>query len=108
MADNTTIAAVGDPDLVLPFRAVGLATYPVNSQAEAEATLRQLLKGNWGVILIAEHYASELSELIAEASSRPLPSIVPIPSTGGSLGYAMERLRHTIRKAVGADTFSQE
>jgi vacuolar-type H+-ATPase subunit F/Vma7 len=43
---------------------------------------------------------------MAEYGPRPLPSIVYIPGSQGSQGFARERVRRIVEKAVGADILS--
>ncbi len=100
---STNIAAIGERDLILPFKAIGVQVFPVEEIEEARDVMGRLIKEGYGLILITEGLASRLEDLLKEVSTEPTPSIVPIPSSGGSTGFALGRLRETIKKAVGAD-----
>jgi len=105
---TSNIAVIGERDSILCFQAVGLKTFPVMEPAEARELMARALKGDYAVIFVTESLAGDLGDMIEEASSRPLPSIVLIPNNRGSLGIASGRMRDMIRKAVGADIFREE
>ena len=44
------LAVLGDKDSVLGFKALGLATFPVESVDQARTTLHTLAKENYGII----------------------------------------------------------
>lgn len=104
----TNIAAVGERDLILPFKAIGVQIFPVRGIEEVRGVMSRLIREDYGLILITEDLASKLEDLLKEVSTQPTPSIVPIPSSGGSTGFALGRLRETIKKAVGADILAEE
>jgi len=104
----TNIAAVGERDLILPFKAIGVRVFPVTKAEEARVAVSALIREGYGLILITENLAQDLEDVLKEVSLEPTPSIVPIPSSGGSTGFALRRLRETIKKAVGADIFAVE
>ena len=54
MAMTYQIAAIGDWESVMGFRALGLDTYPVTDAAEAKEKVRELAKGNCAVIYLTE------------------------------------------------------
>lgn len=103
----TNIAAVGGRDLILPFKAIGVQIFPVEKIEDAKETMRNLIRQGYGLILVTEDLASKLEDVLDEVSTQPTPSIVPIPSSGGPTGFALGRLRETIKKAVGADIMAQ-
>lgn len=94
--------------MILPFKAIGVQVFPVEKAEEARETLSRLIKEGYGLILITEDLAPKLEDLLREVATEPTPSIIPIPSSGGSTGFALERLRETIKKAVGADIFAEK
>ncbi|HBR28911.1 MAG TPA: V-type ATP synthase subunit F [Firmicutes bacterium] len=98
------MAVIGEEDLIRGFGLLGLELFPVASGQEA----RDLLSGlkddrDYGVIFITESIAQGFTGEIEEWGSRPLPCITYIPGMAGSEGYATERIRRIVEKAVGVD-----
>lgn len=104
------IAVIGDHDSVLAFRAVGCEVFPVHTEAQTLASLRQVSQGSYGVIFLTEAAAqpAAVQELLARLQSQPLPVITLIPNARGSLGLAMAAIKANVEKAVGADVLFQE
>lgn len=99
---KNNIAAMGDKDVVLAFKAVGVDVFAVKDTYEAAATLKKLAR-NYAVIFITEDYAQNISELIARYKAQPYPAIVAIPSAEGSKGYGKAQLKKNVEKAIGTD-----
>jgi len=105
---KTKIAAIGENDVMKIFGAVGAEIFPVPDKDEAEKTLAELVKSGFGMIFITESIAEQINDMIKEYSSGMLPSIIVVPGLKGSGGYAVERLRQSIIKAVGADVMKEK
>lgn len=104
---NFELAIIGEKDVVLSFRAVGVRTFGVTGTAEAGETLHKLVaEGRYAVIFVTETVAEGILPIIQEYSNRALPSIVLVPGIRGSEGFALERIRRIVEKAVGADILS--
>ena len=97
------IAVIGDRDSILGFKAVGVTTFPVTAAEEVTGAWRQVLGGDYGVVFITEQAAVQAGDVIKEYSERNTPILIPIPSSRGSLGLGMQRIRGSVEKAVGAD-----
>ena len=104
---NTKIAALGEKDIMLIFRAVGVAVFPVNTIIEAEDKLKKIIKEEYGIIFMTETIAIKLDSIIKQYSFKLLPSIVIIPGLGERNNYAINILRQAIIKAVGADVMAE-
>jgi V/A-type H+-transporting ATPase subunit F len=104
---NTKIAALGEKDIMLIFRAVGVAVFPVNTIIEAEDKLKKIIKEEYGIIFMTETIAIKLDSIIKQYSFKLLPSIVIIPGLGERNNYAIDILRQAIIKAVGADVMAE-
>jgi V/A-type H+-transporting ATPase subunit F len=63
---------------------------------------------DYGIVFVSESLADQVEELMVEIGSRPLPSLVYIPGSKGSQGFAMQRIRKIIERAVGADILSEK
>jgi V/A-type H+-transporting ATPase subunit F len=103
------IAAVGEEDIVLGFKALGIEIYPVDDPEATVAVVKQLMNSpDYGIIFVSESMAEKVEALRLEIGSRPLPSLVYIPGSQGSQGFAMQRIRKIIERAVGADILSEK
>ena len=105
------IAAFGESDIMLIFKAIGADVYPVDSSAgteDAEVKLKGIIKDGYGIIFMTETIAAELDSTIKYYSNKITPSIVVIPGLGRRNNYAVNQLRTAIIKAVGADVMAEE
>ena len=103
MAVTYRIAAVGDWESVMGFRALGLDTYPVADAAEAREKVRELAKDNCAVIYLTEQLARDMDDVLARYKDELRPAIILIPGRGGSLGIGKNNIQRAIERAVGAD-----
>lgn len=104
------IAAFGESDIMLIFKAIGADVYPVEGMtdtAEAENRLKAIIREGYGIIFMTETIAAELDSTIRYYSNRITPSIVVIPGLGKRNNYAVNQLRTAIIKAVGADVMAE-
>lgn len=98
------IVVIGNPEIVEPFRAAGAYVEVVFSESESEEVLKKHIREETKLIFLEEIYFKYNIKLIMENREKLFPTIIPIPGRGAE-GYALERLRLLIRKAVGADIF---
>ena len=103
MAMTYQIAAVGDWESVMGFRALGLDTYFVETTDEARHTLHQLAKEDYAIIYITEQLAELLSADIDRYKTSVTPAVILIPGKTGSLGLGARALQNAVERAVGAD-----
>ncbi len=101
------IAVLGDSDITLAFKAIGMDVFNANSAGEASEKLR-LLARNYSVIFITEDLAVQIAEQIEKFRSRTYPAIIPIPSSKGATGYGIENIKKDVEKAVGTDILFNE
>ena len=97
------IAALGDRDSVLGFRALGLEVFPVETVEEARLTLHQLAKGNYAIVYLTEGFAKDMTAEIARYKDSLTPAVILIPGKEGSLGIGMTNVKTAVERAVGAD-----
>lgn len=110
MMDETKIAAFGESDIMLIFKAIGADVYPVEDLSgiqDIENRLKSIVKEGYGIIFMTETIAAELDSTIKYYSTRITPSIVVIPGLGKRNNYAVNQLRTAIIKAVGADVMAE-
>ena len=103
MAVTYRIAAVGDWESVMGFRALGLDTYPVADAAEARENVRELAKADCAVIYLTEQLAKEMEDVLSRYKDELRPAIILIPGREGSLGIGRDNIQRAIERAVGAD-----
>ena len=103
MATTYQIAAIGDWESVMGFRALGLDTYPVTSPEEARETIRELAKTNCAVIYLTEQLAKDLPDVLDRYKDELRPAIILIPGKEGPLGIGMANVKTAVERAVGAD-----
>lgn len=103
MSSMRKIAAVGDRDSVLGFKALSIDVYPVTNDEEAARTVFALAREGYAVIFITEQAAQGIGDMIDRFKTAPYPAIIPIPSNQGTLGLGMEMLKKNVEKALGAD-----
>jgi V/A-type H+-transporting ATPase subunit F len=101
-------AAIGERDLILPLKAVGVDVFPSTSPEDASETARRLAREGYNIIMVTENLAASMQDVMKDYQNEPVPSIVPIPSTLGSEGFAMMRLREAIKRAVGTDILAEK
>ena len=104
---STKIAAVGDFDTVLMFRSLGIAVYPVDDGPDGEEVFSRILKEGYQVIFLTERLAEKWSGLLRKVRSEWTPMVVLIPDQRGSTGLALQSVRETVRKAIGADVLKE-
>lgn len=97
------IAFLGDSESVKGYAAIGIKAFPCDDAEQAEALLKQLCSGEYGIIYITEELAQHLSEEIAKYDEKFMPSIIPLPGVKNNNGIGIQRLKASVEKAVGSD-----
>lgn len=97
------IAVIGERDVVLGFRAIGMETVPAENAAEAAEALHRMAKEGYAIVYITENYAPALSREIARYAEQRTPAVILIPGRDGSSGAAAAAVTAAVERAVGAD-----
>ncbi|MFI3254009.1 MAG: V-type ATP synthase subunit F [Eubacteriales bacterium] len=97
------IAALGDKDSVLGFKALGLDVVPVDSVDEARTNLHRMAKEDYAVIYLTEQLAVEMEAELTRYKDSLTPAIILIPGKEGTLGIGMTKITENVIRAVGAD-----
>ena len=101
---ETKVAVFGGADFVMPFSAMGLDTYPVESDKEqVEKTAKKIIKKSYGLIVVAENTAKLAEEVFEPLQKKTVPCIVTIPFMQESDGFATRSLSRTLKLATGID-----
>lgn len=97
------IAIIGNKNIILGFKALGVSTFSVNQKIDIEKVLEEIKKENdYGIIFITEEFMDMAQEKLQEFKGLPLPAIVPIPSNIKT-GAGLKNLKRIVEKAVGSD-----
>lgn len=97
------IAAIGDRDSVMGFRALGLEVVPAEDPEGAKAALHRLAKENYAIIYLTEGLAQHMGAEIARYKDAVTPAVILIPGREGSLGIGLDAVKTAVERAVGAD-----
>lgn len=97
------IGVVGDKDSILFFKAIGMDVFPVveTDTEENRKLVDRLAREHYGILFITEQIASTMRETIDRYNNQPTPGIILIPSSAGSLGIGLARVRDNVERAVG-------
>lgn len=109
------IAIVGQKEAIQGFALLGVDVVPAHTGAEAAHELLRLKKevytddagrerNRYAIVFITEDLASQLSAEDERKLARgALPAIIPLPSYRGSTGYATDRLKRIVERAIGSN-----
>lgn len=102
------IAIIGLGTGVMAFKAAGVDAYTAGDSTVARDILRKVAK-NHKVIFLTDVFARDLDDLLKRMLEQPYPIVVPIPSDAGSNGYAVDKMKEQMERALGVDVlFNRE
>jgi V/A-type H+-transporting ATPase subunit F len=102
--ERSRLAVVGERATVVAFEGLGLAAFPVESTEQARETVSALIrKREHAVIFITEDIGEKIADVIAESSRQYFPSVVLVPSSGGSKQIGLKKLSRVLKRALGTD-----
>lgn len=105
---SSKIAAVGDFDSVFIFQAMGVHIHVIEDNAKGKERFMQVLKEGYEIVFLTERFGEKWSELLREVEIRRTPTVVLVPDQKGSTGFALNRIRDVVKKAVGADILKEK
>ena len=100
------IAFIGKERILRVCRFLGTSVFLVNTSAEAESKLQELLndtESHWGIIYIEENLAEDFLETVIELNKGELPVISLFPSVGEKKELSGKILSDLVRKVTGVD-----
>ncbi len=101
------VAVFGNSDFVMPFSALGLDTYQVEAgENDIAKAAEDLLQKNYALIVVSESIATEAQVAFEGTEKKTLPSIVVVPFTTESKGFALRSLGKVLKLATGIDIIS--
>ncbi len=94
---------MGDRDTVMCFRAFGFEVHPAiaDDPEHNRRLIDKMAREQFGAIFITEQIAQTIGETIDRYKRQMIPAIILIPSSTGSLGIGLGRIRDNVEKAVG-------
>ena len=100
---NNKIAIIGKEDLILGFKLLGIETFPAVNSKEAESILDELVDKGYNLVFLTEDLAKDLTLRIKEILEETPISILIIPSTGPKVDIALNMMKESIHRALGAE-----
>ena len=98
----STIAAVGDKDTVLAFRAMGVETHFATRATEIREAIIELEKRGVSLIFIPEAEAVKVEEFLRTYDAVPYPVILTIQDGREEGGFAIQKIIKNMERAVGS------
>jgi V/A-type H+/Na+-transporting ATPase subunit F len=96
--------AIGAPDVVGPFKAVGAAVLPGATADEVKASLQKVFTDkNAFMCMITEDAAALAPEELTALRESMGPAVLVIPGHRGSSGKPYAEIRQMVARAVGVD-----
>jgi len=97
------IALIGDRDTVWPFKALGCEVFFSDESGPAPSLVSEVLQRKFKVIFVTEEVYESAREGIDALVEQAMPTFAIIPSVKGGRGVAMQIIRDSVRKAMGAE-----
>lgn len=105
MEKQIDVAAISKQDTIAIFNAVGIQTFYSVDMEEIEKKIFQLASNECKIIYVTEEIYSQIPETLEKYKSLPFPIIIPIPTSVGSSGVGMKKIKDNVEKAIGIDIF---
>lgn len=100
-------AVLGSPDFVMPFAALGLDTFPTESDAASvETNATSILKQKYAMVVVAENIARPAQAVFEVTARQAVPCVIIVPFTTAPSGVATEALSTMLRLATGIDVLA--
>lgn len=95
-------AVLGSPDFVMPFSALGLDTFPTESDAASvQDNAESILKQKYALVVVAENIARAAQEVFETTLRKATPCVIVVPFTTEPSGIATESLGTMLKLATG-------
>ena len=97
-------AVLGEADFVMPFSALGLDTFTIEStEQDVSEKATTILREKYVLVVVAENIAQMAETVFETSDKKAIPCIVVVPFTTESEGYATKALGKVLRMATGID-----
>ncbi len=102
------VAALGSPDFVMPFSALGLDTFGVgDDKAEMNTVAKKIIDAKYALVVVAENVAPAVEETFSAVQGAPTPCITVVPFTTESKGFATKTLGAALKMATGINMLEE-
>ena len=100
-------AVLGSPDFVMPFAALGLDTFPTESDVvSVEENATSILKQKYAMVVVAENIARPAQAVFEVTAKQATPCVIVVPFTTSPSGIATEGLSTMLKLATGIDVLA--
>ena len=97
------IALIGDRDTVWPFKAFGIELFFADEHESLSHIFSEIAHKQFKLVFVTEEVYEELRERIDAVAEESTPTFTVIPSQKGSRGTALQMIRDSVRRAMGAE-----
>jgi V/A-type H+-transporting ATPase subunit F len=97
------IAFIGDRDTVWIFQALGGDVFFSDECESVPGLVSEVLRAEFKIIFVTEDVYESAREGIDAFQEQAIPTFAVIPSVKGSRGTAMQIIRKSVRRAMGAE-----
>ena len=98
------VAVIGDSDLVVPLRALGLKVYSPRSTEEAKQILNTLEQEHIGLCFLHERLFAHLAEEVEILSRKVKPVVIGFSDYRQITDHMTDKMREMAIKATGSDS----
>ena len=100
------IAAVGEKDAILVFKALGMDVFFATEADKIKKTILDLEEQGYSIIFITENEAIKVEAFLRTFDSKPYPVILSVPDgrsgTQEEGGFAIQKIIKNMERAVGS------
>ena len=97
------MAVIGDKDVVLAFRALGMDVFHEAEHDDIKARIKELEVDGYAIIFVTETVAKTVSQFLETFNQKPYPVIMSIPDTGSTdSNFSVQKIIRNMERAVGS------
>ena len=96
------IAAIGDKDVVLVFKALGFDTFFETTPDKIEWVIKKLEMDDYKMILITQTEYKLVESFLEKYNSQPYPVILAIPDGREKEGTSIQKITKNMERAIGS------
>ena len=97
------IAFIGDRNTVWPFKAFGVDLFFADEQESMSHIFSEIAQRQFTIVFVTEEIYEEMRERIDALAEESTPTFTVIPSQKGNRGTALQMIRDSVRRAMGAE-----
>lgn len=101
--EKIDLAAIGESSEIYLFNAVGISTYVAKTPKEAAERIHALAEAGCKVVYLEEALYVRLTDVLETYNKRAFPIVIPIPSSEGSQGVGLKKIKDNVQRAIGLD-----